>query len=110
LLTTYEIRDLAGQYAKAARNVIAVGCDGIELYSANGYLLQQFLWSNVNQRTDPYGGSIENRVRMPLEMLAAITAEAGANKTGIRVSPGHTFNDLVENDVPELCADYLERL
>jgi N-ethylmaleimide reductase len=65
-------------------------------------LLQQFLSSNVNQRTDAYGGSIENRVRMPLEMMDAIMAEVGADKTGVRVNPGHTFNELVEKDVPEL--------
>jgi len=73
-------------------------------------LLQQFLSSNVNQRTDAYGGSIENRVRMPLEMMDAIMAEVGADKTGVRVNPGHTFNELVENDVPELYAHYLEEL
>jgi 2,4-dienoyl-CoA reductase-like NADH-dependent reductase (Old Yellow Enzyme family) len=68
------------------------------------------LSSNVNQRTDAYGGSIENRVRMPLEMLDAIIAEVGADKTSVRVNPRHTFNELVEDDVPELYAHYLEEL
>lgn len=109
-LETNEIARIAGEFAAAARNAIEIGFDGIELHSANGYLLHQFLSSNVNQRDDKYGGSIENRVRMPLEVLDAIIAEIGADRVGIRVSPGHTFNGIEEADMAALYAHYLPEL
>ena len=109
-LATEEIARIAREFAAAARNAIDAGFDGVELHSANGYLLHQFLSSNVNRRDDRYGGSIDNRMRMPLEVLDAIVAEVGANRTGIRVSPGHTFNDIVEDDVSELYPRYYAEL
>jgi len=109
-LDTGEIARIADAFARSARNAINVGFDGVELHSANGYLLHQFLSSNVNQRMDRYGGSIENRMRMPLEVLDAIVAEIGGGRTGIRVSPGHTFNAIVENDVEELYPRYYQEL
>lgn len=105
-----DIARIARDYAKAARNAIQVGFDGVELHSANGYLLHQFLSTNVNQRADRYGGSIENRLRMPLEMLDAIIAEVGADRVGVRVSPGHTFNGIEEADMEALYTQYLEAL
>ncbi len=105
-----DIARIVRDYVKAARNAIDVGFDGVELHSANGYLLHQFLSSNVNQRKDRYGGSIENRVRMPLEVLDAIVAEVGADRVGLRVSPGHTFNGIEEKDMEALYAHYLKEI
>ena len=101
---------IVGDYAKAARNAIDVGFDGVELHSANGYLLHQFLSSNVNRRSDAYGGSVENRVRMPLEVLDALVAEIGANRVGLRISPGHTFNGIEESDMEALYTHYLKEI
>jgi 2,4-dienoyl-CoA reductase-like NADH-dependent reductase (Old Yellow Enzyme family) len=109
-LATVEIGRIASNFGTAAENAIEAGFDGVELHSANGYLLHQFLSTNVNQRTDRYGGSIENRVRMPLEVLEAILARVPANRVGIRVSPGHSFNTIEEADMPDLYAHYLGRL
>ncbi len=106
-LDANEIPRLAREYADGARNALQAGFDGVELHSANGYLLHQFLSTNVNERTDAYGGSIENRCRMPLEMLDAIIAEVGAERVGLRVSPGHAFNGIEEADMAELYAYYL---
>lgn len=109
-LETDEIARVALEFAAAARNAIDTGFDGVEIHSANGYLLHQFLSSNVNRRTDRYGGSIANRVRMPLQVLDAVVAEVGAERTGLRISPGHTFNDIAEDDMAELYAHYLGEL
>lgn len=109
-LETDEIARVAGDFATAASTAIEAGFDGVELHSANGYLLHQFLSTNVNQRTDRYGGSIENRVRMPLEVLEAILARVPADRVGIRISPGHTFNAIEEADMADLYAHYLTRL
>lgn len=109
-LETDEIPRIARDYADAAANAIAAGFDGVEFHSANGYLPQQFLSTNVNQRTDQYGGSIANRIRMPLEALAAIIARVGSDRVGIRVSPGHKFNGIEEADAAELYAAYYVEL
>lgn len=109
-LETSEIAGVASDFAEAAAGAIDIGFDGIELHSANGYLLHQFLSSNVNQRDDRYGGSIENRVRMPLEVLEAILAKVPSERVGVRVSPGHTFNGIEERDTTELYAHYLKKL
>ncbi len=105
-LETNEIARVVEDYATAAANAMAAGFDGVEFHSANGYLPHQFLSTNVNQRSDRYGGSIENRMRMPLEALAAIIARVGAERVGIRVSPGHTFNGIEETDGDKLYAAY----
>jgi N-ethylmaleimide reductase len=109
-LETSEVARVARDFGDAAARAIDAGFDGVEFHSANGYLPHQFLSSNVNQRTDRYGGSIENRIRMPLELLAAITNRVGANRTGIRISPGHTFNSIVEDDTDALYAAYISEL
>ena len=93
------------EFAQAARNAIAAGCDGVELHAANGYLLEQFLRPNSNQRTDAYGGSIENRARFVLEVVDASIAAIGKDKVGIRLSPYGVFNDMPLYDAME--ADYL---
>jgi N-ethylmaleimide reductase len=101
-LTTDEIAAVVQDFRKAARFAIDAGADGVEIHGANGYLVQQFLSSNANQRTDQYGGSVENRARFALEVAAAIASEIGPERTAIRISPGGTFNDIAEDDVPAL--------
>lgn len=101
-LETDEVKSIVKDFATAARNSIAAGFDGVEIHGANGYLIQQFLSTNVNLRTDEYGGSIENRSRFLLEIVDAIVAEIGWERTGLRLSPGGEFNDIKENDAEEL--------
>jgi N-ethylmaleimide reductase len=93
-MTEADIRIAIEEYAQAARNAVAAGFDGVELHSANGYLLEQFLRPNSNQRTDRYGGSIENRARFALEVTAAAIAAIGKDRVGIRLSPFGVFNDM----------------
>ena len=109
-LATEEIAAIAEQFASGAETAMSTGFDGVEVHSANGYLLHQFLSSNVNQRTDRYGGSIANRVAMPLEVIEAVLARVPSNRVGVRVSPGHTFNGIEEYDIDELYRHYLGRL
>ncbi len=97
-LETHEIPRLIEDYRKAAINAKAAGFDGIELHAANGYLLQQFLCDATNHRTDQYGGSIENRVRLIVEVLEALTAVWPANRVGIRLSPWTKFGDIADSD------------
>lgn len=109
-LTVAEIAGIADDFAATAERAIGVGFDGVEVHSANGYLLHQFLSTNANVRTDEYGGSIENRIRMPLQVIKAVVDRIGADKTGIRVSPGHAFNDIVEADMTALYPQYFKAL
>jgi N-ethylmaleimide reductase len=101
-LTTSEIKGEVAVYAKAAKRAIQAGFDGVELHGANGYLVQQFLSSNVNLRTDEYGGSITGRIRFALEVAEATAAAVGADKVGIRLAPGAHIWDIQEEDVPGL--------
>jgi N-ethylmaleimide reductase len=89
-----EIPVLVEQYAEAARNAIAAGFDGVEVHAGNGYLLDQFLRSSTNQRSDAYGGSKENRARLLLEVMQAVCAAVGNERVGLRLSPVTTFNDI----------------
>jgi N-ethylmaleimide reductase len=97
-LETSEIPGIVEAYAQAARNAIAAGFDGVEIHGANGYLLEQFLQSRCNHRTDAYGGSIENRARLMLEVARAAAAAIGASRVGIRLSPYGRANDSGEAD------------
>jgi N-ethylmaleimide reductase len=97
-LTTAEIPGIVEAYAQGARNAIAAGFDGIEIHGANGYLLEQFLQRRCNQRTDAYGGSIENRARLVLEVARATVAAVGADRVGIRLSPYGRANDSGEDE------------
>ncbi|HCA56964.1 MAG TPA: alkene reductase [Blastocatellia bacterium] len=101
-LETEEVKAIVKDFAAAARNAIEAGFDGVEIHGANGYLIQQFLSTNVNLRTDEYGGSVENRSRFLLEIVDAVVAEIGWERTGLRLSPGGEFNDIKENDAEEL--------
>jgi len=95
-LETSELPALVEEFVAAARNAIRAGFDGVELHAANGYLLNQFLASNTNRRTDGYGGSVAGRIRFVVEVVEAVGAAIGLQRTAIRVSPGHMFNDLVD--------------
>ncbi len=101
-LTEAEIAETVADFRRAASAAIRAGADGVEIHGANGYLIQQFLSTNANQRTDSYGGSIANRIRFAVEVVAAVVEEIGAERTGLRLSPGSSFNDMVEDDVSEL--------
>ncbi|MFD8141951.1 alkene reductase [Streptomyces sp. NPDC059708] len=97
-LTAAEIRETVSDYASAARNAVEAGFDGVELHGANGYLIHQFLAPGSNLRTDEWGGTVENRVRFAAEVVAAVAAEIGADRTALRISPGNGFNDIDEPD------------
>jgi N-ethylmaleimide reductase len=109
-ITKDEIAQTVADFGKAARNVITAGFDGVELHSASGYLVQQFLTTNVNLRTDEYGGSIENRTRFLFAVLDAMVSEAGSQRVGVKFSPQIKFNDIEENDADEVYPYILERL
>lgn len=89
-----ELPDIVADYRKAVRAAVDAGFDGVELHAANGYLIDQFLRSGSNLRTDAYGGSIENRARLLFEVLDAITDEIGAGRVAIRISPVTPANDV----------------
>lgn len=97
-LDLQEIPGIIEDYRKATRNAMAAGFDGVEIHAANGYLIQQFLSDGTNQRSDRYGGSVENRLRFALEVTDAVIGEAGAQRTGIRLSPVTPSNDIHDSD------------
>jgi N-ethylmaleimide reductase len=97
-LTTEGVKAIVEGYVSAAKNAIKAGFDGIELHAANGYLLEQFLNPNVNNRTDEYGGSMLNRARLTIEVAEKVAAAVGKDKVGIRFSPFSTLGDLQEYD------------
>jgi N-ethylmaleimide reductase len=100
-LTEDEILQTVADFATAARNAIEAGFDGVEIHGANGYLLQQFISSNANQRTDSWGGSIKGRVAFPLAVARAVADAIGAEKVGIRLSPANPLHDIVEDQLEE---------
>ncbi|WP_027714301.1 alkene reductase [Desulfuromonas sp. TF] len=93
-----EIPGIVAQFREAAKNALAAGFDGVEIHAANGYLLDQFLRDSTNRRTDAYGGSLENRVRLLLEVTEAVTEVWGADRVGVRFSPINSFNSLIDSD------------
>ncbi|HEY9237383.1 MAG TPA: alkene reductase [Burkholderiaceae bacterium] len=100
-LRTDELPRLIADYRQAARNAIDAGFDGVEVHGANGYLLEQFLRDSINDRTDAYGGAPENRIRLVVEVMAAIADEIGAARTGIRLSPVTPANDAGPDSDPQ---------
>ncbi|KAI0834526.1 NADH:flavin oxidoreductase/NADH oxidase family protein [Hypoxylon sp. FL0890] len=101
-LSIDEIQSFVANYAQAARNAVEAGFDGVEIHGANGYLVDQFIQDVSNQRTDRYGGSIENRARFALEIANAIVAAIGAERVGIRLSPWSTFQGMrMDDPVPQ---------
>jgi N-ethylmaleimide reductase len=105
-LETAEIPKIVEQYAQAARNALAAGFDAVEVHAANGYLIDQFLRDQTNKRTDGYGGNIQNRCRFLLEVVDAVIAVAGAKRTGVRISPQNTQNDISDSD-PQTLFNYV---
>ncbi|WP_434576284.1 alkene reductase [Pseudomonas sp. Z3-6] len=101
-----ELPGIVNDFRQAAANAIAAGFDGVEIHGANGYLLDQFLKDGANVRTDAYGGSIENRARLLLEVTAAVVEEIGAERTGLRISPVSPANG-VSSSAPQAQFDYL---
>lgn len=97
-----EIPGIVEAYAQAARNAIEAGFDGVEIHGANGYLIDQFLRDGSNHRTDAYGGSIENRCRFLFEVVEAVTAAIGADRTGLRLSPMSPANGIHDSDAMAL--------
>lgn len=104
-----EISTIAKQYAVAARNAMQAGFDGVELHGANGYLIDQFLQSKTNHRTDRYGGSIANRCRFLLEILEETSRYVSPDKIGLRLSPNGNFNDMGSSDFRETFQYVLKR-
>ena len=100
-LATAEIPRVVADYASAARRAKDAGFDGVEIHGANGYLIDKFLQSKTNQRTDQYGGSVENRYRFLKEIVEAIVAIWPANRVGVRLSPNGVFNDMGSPDFRE---------
>lgn len=109
-ITREEIAQTVQDFGAATANAIKAGFDGVELHSASGYLVQQFLTTNVNLRADEYGGSIENRARLLFEVLEAMTSEAGAQRVGVKFSPQIAFNDIEERDADEVYPYIFDRL
>jgi len=106
-LSTAEVKGVIGEFVQAARNAIAAGFDGVEIHGANGYLLDQFLSPALNDRRDEYGGSLENRCRLHLDIARAVAAAIGPARTGIRLSPFGQANDMKPDPEPMTTYGYL---
>jgi N-ethylmaleimide reductase len=105
-LRTDEIPAIVAQYRHAARCAIDAGFDGVEVHGANGYLIDQFLRDSINDRSDAYGGSIENRARLLVEVMNAVVAEIGGGRTGLRLSPVTPVNDAGQDSNPQALFEY----
>ncbi|MGD9839175.1 MAG: alkene reductase [Afipia sp.] len=105
-----EIPGIVDSFKRAAANAIEAGFDGVEIHGANGYLLDQFAKDGTNKRTDAYGGSIENRARLMIEVAQAVAAEAGADRTGIRISPVTPANDVSDSNPQPLFDHIVDQL
>jgi N-ethylmaleimide reductase len=106
-LKTGEIPGVIAQFVHAARCAMEAGFDAVEVHGANGYLLDQFMRDSINDRTDAYGGSIENRARLTIEVMAAIAQAIGPGRTGIRLSPVTPVNDAGQDSDPQALFNYV---
>ena len=106
-LAADECPAIVEQYRRAARNALAAGFDGVEIHAANGYLIEQFLRDSTNRRTDAYGGSRENRARLLLEVVAAVSAVCGGARVGVRLSPLSPSNDAALDSDPSATYGYV---
>ena len=106
-LSTQGVQKVISEYVAAAKNAIAAGFDGVELHAANGYLIEQFLNPNVNDRTDSYGGSMENRASFAIEIAQSVAAAIGKEKVGIRISPNSILGDLQAYDADTTQETYI---
>ncbi len=93
-----EIPGIIAGFKKAAENAKAAGFDGVEIHGANGYLLDEFLRDGANKRTGPYGGPVENRARLLLEVIAAVSEVRGSDRVGVRISPLNSYNSMIDSD------------
>jgi N-ethylmaleimide reductase len=93
-----ELPGIVAGFKKAAENALAAGFDGVEVHGANGYLLDEFLRDGANQRSGPYGGPVENRARLLLEVIAAVVGVCGSDRVGVRISPLNSFNSMIDSD------------
>ncbi|MBX9961425.1 MAG: alkene reductase [Burkholderiales bacterium] len=105
-----EMPYLVRQYTRGARNAQRAGMDGVEVHAANGYLLDQFLESGTNQRTDEYGGSVQNRARLLMEVVETACEVWGPERVGVRISPLGSFNDMSDDNPEETFGHVAERL
>ncbi len=105
-LTTEEVEENVLAHVKAAENAVKAGFDGVELHGANGYLIEQFLNPNVNNRTDQYGGSVENRASFVIEIAEKMADAIGKDKIGIRFSPFSNMSDMADYDPKEVHQTY----
>jgi N-ethylmaleimide reductase len=105
-LTLPRIQATVAEFRHAAASAIAAGADGVEIHGANGYLLHQFLSPNANHRTDSYGGSVENRSRLVIEIAQALAEEIGADRVGIRLSPAMPLGGIDEGDTGSVRTQY----
>ncbi|XP_020261982.1 putative 12-oxophytodienoate reductase 5 isoform X2 [Asparagus officinalis] len=97
-LRTDEIPQIVNDFRLAARNAMEAGFDGVEIHGANGYILEQFMKDSVNDRTDDYGGNLENRCRFPLEVVSAVVDEVGSDRVGVRLSPFADYMDAYDSN------------
>src|SRR4051812_35040561 len=109
-LALEEIPGIIEDFRRGAANALEAGFDGVEIHGANGYLLDQFAKDGANKRTDAYGGGIENRAKLMLEVAKVVAAEAGAERTGIRISPVTPSNDISDSDPQPLFDHIVDRL
>ncbi len=109
-LEASELPGIIDDYVTAAKRSIRAGFDGVEIHGANGYLLDQFVRDGANQRTDEYGGSIENRIRFPLQVVKAVVDAVGAEKTGIRISPTNPNGGTRDSDPIKTFTEYAKAL
>ena len=105
-LTEAELPGIVDEFVASARRAMDAGLNGVEIHSANGYLLHQFLAPAANQRTDQYGGSPENRARLAVEVATAVAEAIGADRVGIRISPENMIQDTNETDRSDVLATY----
>lgn len=108
--TEEDIQQVINDFVATAKRVVSAGGDGVEIHGAHGYLLDQFLSDTVNQRTDKWGGSIENRARLLLEVVRAVSAAIGADRVGLRLSPYASFQGAIKSDTKELNLYIVEQL
>jgi N-ethylmaleimide reductase len=109
-LSLEEIPQIINEYKEAAKNARKAAFDGVEIHGANGYLIDQFIRSGSNKRTDAYGGSVENRGRFALEVVKAVSEVWESNRVGIRFSPSGTFNDMSDENPEETYGYLLNKL
>lgn len=105
-----EIGDIIKSYIVAADRAISAGFDGVEIHGANGYLINQFISTNTNKRTDQYGGSVENRARLLLDIVDVVSSQIGSGKVGVRLSPTGKFNDINDEEARETYSYILKKL